>query len=180
MIVQTRAMMLTSLVVVTSTAAGFFINVFLAAAKSIHGLPRVSLYAPLASIVTNVIATSAVTDVRAQAVFAASRNFMAMQLAIFLLLVFAASRLALARQNIVPAAILASLFVVPGIAIMKASGLVYLNASGVIWGAPNVREMALQIALSMPLYALLFAAGIVIVTEGQLPAASKSGQLDVG
>ena len=182
MIMQTRAMMLTSLVVVTSTAAGFFINVFLAAAEAIHGLPRVTLYAPLASIMTNVVAMSAVSDARAQTVFAASREFMAMQLIISLLLIFAASTLALARHKIVSASILASLFVIPGVVSMKTLGVAYLSGRlpGVIWAPPSLREAGLQIALSVPLYALLFAAGIVIVTDNGKPGSSSRAASDSG
>jgi hypothetical protein len=166
-----RTAILSLFILLTSTVGGYLINMPLGIFESVRQLPRVSVYAPLASIVTNLITSSLVSDARSQVVFAASREFMSIQLLIFIFLIIVTSNFALTRQNPRNSlnALLCSFFVIPGILILKGSGPAYLHyrVPGVIWSPFSVLDTALQIALSMPFYALLFLAGVLILTDEQ-------------
>jgi hypothetical protein len=160
----------------TATVGAYVINSFLMVMGPLYSLPRLSLYAPGASLIANLIGSNLVPDAAAQARFAVSREFMLIQAAIYLCLVTLASAFAFSMRN--PRGIFTvlscSLFVaVPGIAILKAWAPAYFSsrAPDVRWAFLDFQSTILQMGLSLPLYAALFFAGILILTEEQPRAA---------
>ncbi len=164
----TRTLILGLYIVAASTGGAYFINLVLAAIEALYGLSRVSIYSPPASLVINAISSSFISGANSLARFAASREFTSIQLLIFAGLIALASRFALCRQNpgSLRTAILASLFILPGVLILKVTGPIYLSyrVPGVIWAPFSIQDTALQLLLSVPFYALLFHTGALIVS----------------
>jgi hypothetical protein len=177
MTIRTRALILSLFILTTSTGAACLIDVFLTVMHP--ELSKVAIYAPLASIITNVISYSVISDPVFNKLFVASTEYMSIQLVVFLTLVFFVARFALTRQNLkgLGTIILCSLFAVPGIAIMEASAAyLYYRAPDVNWGPFNLKNTAIQAALSIPFYALLFFAGTLVVTDDEHPTAKHLGR----
>jgi hypothetical protein len=164
-----RTLILSSFMLLASTVGGYLVNFFLSSIETIQALPQVLIYAPVASIITNLISSSFVSDAKAEAVFAASREFMLIQLAIFLLLIIAASNFALTRHNprSLVSIFLSSVFIVPGILTLNASGSAYLHyrLPDVNWASFSARDTALEVVLSVPFFAVLIFAGVVVLAD---------------
>jgi hypothetical protein len=172
MTIRTRALILTLFILTTSAGTAYVINVFLAV---LHPeLSKVSIYAPLASIITNVISYSVISDPEFHHIFVASTQYMSIQLVVFLILVFLSTRFAFTRQDPkgLGTIVLCSFFAVPAIAIMEASAaFLYYRAPDVNWGPFNLQNTAIQVALSIPFYALLFYAGTLVMTGDEQSSA---------
>ena len=168
----TRALILALFIMLTATVSAYVINVLLTVMVPLYGLPRLSIYAPGASVITNLITSALISDSAAQARFAASREFMLIQTAIFLCLVMLSSLFAFSTRNpkgIFTVITCSLLVVVPGIAILKAWAPAYFShrAPDVRWGFFDFQTTVLQMGLSLPFYAALFFVGSLILTEGQ-------------
>jgi hypothetical protein len=172
----TRVLILTLFVTSTATVSAFVMNMFLMAIEAIYSLPRVSLYAPVASLINTLVAANAVLDPAAQARFGALREFMLIESTIFICLVFLSSIFAFVMRNPkgIFTVIFSSLFVVVvGIAFYKVAAPAYSYYVYRVPGSPvlDFQGTVLKMGLSVPFYAALFFVGILILTDGQPRAA---------
>jgi hypothetical protein len=171
-----RVPILALFVMLTAALGAYLINSILIVAEALYALPRATLYSPLASLITNLIASSAIPDAAVQARFAVSREFTLINSAIFMCLIILSSIFAFIMRNPkgIFTAISCSLFVVvPGIAISRVWAPIYYSyrAPDVHWAFLDLQSTLLQIGLSVAFYALLFFAGALILTDGQPRAA---------
>jgi len=169
---RSRALTLALFIMLTATVSAYAINFFLTVMGPLFGLPRLSIYAPGAGVITNLISSNLTLEPAAPARFAASREFMLIQSAIFVCLVMLSSAFAFSTRN--PKGIFTvlscSLFVVvPGIAILKAWAPAYFSyrAPDVRWAFLDFQSTVLQMGLSLPFYAVLFFVGVLILTDQQ-------------
>jgi hypothetical protein len=171
---RTRALLLGLFILSTSTVGAYLINSFLPFIETLWTLPRVGLYSPLASLLTNITLSSTTSDPKALARFAALREFASIQIFIFIILLFLTSRFAFARSkpSTLGNALLCSLFVIPGILIMRLPALAFLQyrAPDVRWAPIEFQNVAAQMLISVPFYALLFLPGAKIFTDDEQPA----------
>jgi hypothetical protein len=173
-----RILILAVFVMLTATVSAFIMNTFLMVIEAIYSLPRVSLYAPVTSVLNTVVASNAVLDPAAQAKYASVKEFFLIESAIFMCLVFLSSIFAFVMRNPkgIFTVICSSLFVVvPGIAFYKVSAPAY---SSYIYRVPDVhgpfldfQSTVLTMGLSVPFYAALFFVGILLLTEERRRAA---------
>jgi hypothetical protein len=156
-----RTLGLSTFILLMSAIVGHIVNVLLAAVLS---FPKASIYAPLDSVFTFVATSGFISDITRQPLPKALLEFMEIQVAIFVLLVFVSSHLALTKRHVrtVLDAILASAFVIPGVLIQKGSLSAYLAYRLPDVGVTSLRveDLALQIALSMAFYSFLFFIGL--------------------
>jgi hypothetical protein len=176
-----RVLITALFVMLTATVSAYLINSLATMIQAFHTMPRISIYAPGASIIMNLISTNLVTDPVAQERLAVSREFMLIQTAIYMGLLVLSSIFAFTSRN--PKGIFtiisSSLFaVVPGIAIMKAWAPAYFahKAPDVQWAFLDLQSTVLQIGVSVPFYAALFFAAALILT-GERPRAGGARQL---
>ena len=160
----TRTLTLSALILLTSAIVGHVMNAFLGAVLSI---PKAPIYAPLDSILTLIATSGFVSDITRQPLLMALLEFMEIQVVIFILLVTVTSHFALSKWHArrVSGAILASVFVVPGVLIKKGSLSAYLayRLPDVSVTPLRVEDLALQIALSMAFYSFLFFIGFLML-----------------
>lgn len=175
-----RVLILALFVASTATASAFLINTLLMLIEAIYSLPRVSLYAPVTSVINTLVAPAAVSDPAAQARYASVREFFLIESAIFMCLVLLSSIFAFITRN--PKGtftiICSSLFVVvPGIAFYKVSAPVYFSyiyrVPNVHWPYLDFQSTVLIMGLSVPFYAALFFVGTLILTD-ERPRAARA------
>jgi hypothetical protein len=172
-----RVLITALFVMLTATVSAYFINSFVTMMQAFHAMPRFSIYAPGASIITNLISTNFVVDPVAQERLTVSREFMLIQTAIYFGLLILSSIFAISSRNQkgIFTIISCSLFVVvPGIAILKAWAPAYFahRAPDVRWAFLDLQSTVLQMGLSVPFYAALFFAAALILTDEQPRAAA--------
>ena len=174
----TRTVILVLFIISTATVSAYVINSFLAIVGPLQSLPRLSVYAPGASIIANLITSSLIPDPALRVRFAALREFMLIQSAIYICLLTLSSAFSFSMRN--PKGILTVLscglfVVVPGIAILKASGPAFFTyrAPDVHWAFLDFQSTVLQMGLSLPFYAVLFFVGALMLTEEQPRGAAR-------
>jgi hypothetical protein len=173
---HTRAFIVAVFVMLTATVSAYIVNFFLTVIQVFYATPRLSIFAPGASIITNLITSSLVSDPAAQVRLAASREFMLIQIAIYICLVILSSIFAFSSRNpngFFTVTSCALFVVVPGIAILKAwaPSFFFHRAPDVRWTFLDLQSTVLQMGLSLPFYAALFFAGVLILTDEQPRAA---------
>jgi hypothetical protein len=167
-----RVLILTLFVVSTASLTAFLMNMFLEVVEAIYSLPRVSLYAPVASVLNTLVASNVALDPAAHARYASVREFFLIESAIFMCLVFLSSIFTFVMRNPMGifTVICSSLFVVvPGIAFHKISAPLYFSyiytAPTVDWAFPGFQSAALKMGLSAPFYAALFFVGTLMLPD---------------
>ena len=171
----TRSLVLSLMIIAASTLGGYIIGSFLIRWEHSAGLPAATLYAPLASLVANIITSSIVSDPKVSQTLGNFREFLVIQSVIFILIVYIGARLVFARKN--PKSVfngfLSSFFVV-------ISGMVIREISVPIFQHYPIPEYyltlftnqktvlnGLQALLSIPFYVLLFLGGTAILSDGE-------------
>jgi hypothetical protein len=180
----TRSLVLSLIIVSASTLGAFIINSLLVIFEQSAGLPSATVYAPSASVISNVIASNAISNPKALQTLENLRNALITQSIIFFVLLFFATRLALLRANpkSVSTALLFGLIVVPGIAIREALLPIFLHSPIpesylAVFASPKAGLIALQVILSVPFYALLFFGGAAILMDGEPAKVQKRAPL---
>jgi hypothetical protein len=171
-----RAVILALFVMSTVTVSAYIINIFLTMLQVTYSTPRLSVYAPGAGLIVNLISSNLAMDPAVQARLAVARDFALIHISIYACLLLLASTFALSMRNPRGFFTLLScgLFViVPGTAILKLWVPVYFaeRAPNVRWAFLDLQGAVLQTGLSLPLYMALFFAGTLILTEEQPRAA---------
>jgi hypothetical protein len=171
----TRSLVLSLMIIAASTLGGYIIGSFLIIWEHSAGLPAATIYAPLASLIANVITSSVVSDPKASQALGSFREFLAIQSVIFVIIVYIGARLVFAPKNPKSAfnGFLFSFFVViSGMVIREISVPIFQHypIPGyylTLFTAQKTVLNGLQALLSIPFYFLLFLGGTAILSEGE-------------